>query len=906
MSTVNADAMRRYDRTRDDLVARLLVLEDALDESSSQRLRSAREMLARGKFVLAVVGEFSSGKSYLLNALLGKFRREVQGETRRLVGLLAVDINPSTATITELENGERDEALAYYESGRTERIPLDRLNRFIAVGSGDVGTLHAATTDESDAPTRVRVTTPSEFLARGFLVADTPGLASANPAHRRATLGFLPGADAVLYLIDTQQPFSEGDASFLGIVRRHIDSIFIVQTKIDLWNRLSADGRPAWQNATERIERLAAIHAPGTYVYPLSARDYVEGTFDEDSERVATSRFLPFLEALDASLIARTGRSRLRRARDAAVRVGGDAIARIDGDLAMLSLPTETLHAELLARTPKLVELDARIEAQRAQLRAESSARRARLAQECVALGEELELALAQAFDTTDIAKLRDRARLHVLVDRVTAHAVEAFAKRAALLAVEPLEAIEHASGTDIPLRFSLVEAAAVAFGGQLGTSLWSGDPADAIAATIVLDAIGGPAIALVHAISMRFAAAAADTYMKRELIADLRASIFPALRSDVAELGERIATNIERIDDALDAALLEAGHTARDADIGSVERALAAVAENDVPARVASIRLRRATIDRELNEIERIANAFLAEAPEIAPADPGTEMLRRAHSDPSLDAAAYARGLRPQRWRVAIVGALRRGKSALIDAFAGSAVLGDEVPGMARFPIHVRYGDRHEAFALDAEGAWGAIDTASVGEAAQRSPVLVLTPWNFPRELVLVHAPAFDSGDIDAEDIALMAARRASEVLCLFSRQLSERELRLYERIAEFGKPMLFAHTMADNESASDRRNVVELARRYLADRKIPAARVFTVSAQEYAGAVANRRAPAGWNELGALRETLDGHATAHMERLARLERSSAEIGRELARPAADPVPSGRAPAFLRRLFGR
>ncbi|NNM99978.1 MAG: hypothetical protein HKL91_09285, partial [Candidatus Eremiobacteraeota bacterium] len=680
----------------------------------------------------------------------------------------------------------------------------------------------------------------------------------------------------------------------------------IVQTKIDLWNRLSADGRPAWQNATERIERLAALHAPGTYVYPLSARDYVEGTFDGDSERVTASRFSPFLEALDASLVARTGRSRLRRARDAARRIGGDAIVQIDGDLAMLALPTESLRAELLARTPKLVELDARIEMQRTQLQNDSAARRSQLLRETAALGEELELALAQAFDTTDVAKLRDRARLHVLVDRVTAHAVEAFAKRAALLAVEPLEAIERASDTDIPLRFSLVEAAAVAFGGQLGTSLWSGDPADAIAATIVLDAIGGPAIALVHAISTRFAAAAAETYMKRELIADLRSTIFPALRNDVAELGERIATNIERIDGALDAALLEAGRTARDADIGSVERALAAVAADDVSARVASMRSRRSTIERELVEIERIADAFLAEAPEIAPADPATEMLRRAHSDPSLDAAAYARGLRPQRWRVAVVGALRRGKSALIDAFAGRAILGDEVPGMARFPIHVRYGERHEAFALDAEGAWGAIETASVGEAARRSPVLVLTPWSFPRELVLVHAPAFDSGDIDAEDIALMAARSASEVLCLFSRQLSERELSLYERIADFGKPMLFAHTMADNESAGERRNVVELAGRYLAERKIPTTRIFTVSAQEYATAIAERRAPAGWNELGALRETLDGHATSHMERLARLERSSAEIGRDLTRAAAEPTRPVGAPAFLRRLFGR
>jgi len=68
--------------------------------------------------VLAVVGEFSSGKSFLLNALLGKF------------GLLATDINPATATITELEYGAEPEAHAYRESGRVDRIPVDRLDRF--------------------------------------------------------------------------------------------------------------------------------------------------------------------------------------------------------------------------------------------------------------------------------------------------------------------------------------------------------------------------------------------------------------------------------------------------------------------------------------------------------------------------------------------------------------------------------------------------------------------------------------------------------------------------------------------------------------------------------------------------------------------------------------------------------
>ena len=141
--------MRRYEQTRDDLVARLLVIEGSIGENRRKAVAGVRARLERSKFILAVVGEFSSGKSFLLNALLGKFRYEEGPAGPRLVGLLAVDINPSTATITELEAGKADEATAIFEDGRRERIPLDRLNRFIAVGTDSPGALHDATKESA-------------------------------------------------------------------------------------------------------------------------------------------------------------------------------------------------------------------------------------------------------------------------------------------------------------------------------------------------------------------------------------------------------------------------------------------------------------------------------------------------------------------------------------------------------------------------------------------------------------------------------------------------------------------------------------------------------------------------------------------------------------------------------------
>jgi hypothetical protein len=110
--------------------------------------------------------------------------------------------------------------------------------------------------------------------------------------------------------------------------------------------------------------------------------------------------------------------------------------------------------------------------------------------------------------------------------------------------------------------------------------------------------------------------------------------------------------------------------------------------------------------------------------------------------------------------------------------------------------------------------------------------------------------------------------------------------------------------HTLADNESQSERRHVVELAQQYLRERTIPAQRIFTVSTLEYAQAKREGRAAAGWNELQALISTIEAHAEEHMARLQRLERAAAQ--------PASPREGGQAPAeqkprgLFARLFSR
>jgi len=390
---------------------------------------------------------------------------------------------------------------------------------------------------------------------------------------------------------------------------------------------------------------------------------------------------------------------------------------------------------------------------------------------------------------------------------------------------------------------------------------------------------------------------------MKRELIADLRAEIFPRFQTEINAFTDRIGARLATIYDELAQALSAAMLAKRDADVGSIDRALGARSLRAVDAVRVKLERQREILGSEMDAVRDLVAEFMERDEEIGAADPGSEVVRRAHTDASFDPKLYDRGLRPSRWRVAVLGALRRGKTSLINAFAGKAILKDDVAGSARFPIHVRYGQIEEAFALAENGEWTEIPFDTATSEAANAPVLVLVPWSLPRELVLVHAPAFDSGDPSAEDVNVVVASHASEVLCLFSRQLSDRELALYERIAEFDRPMLFAHTIADNEAPNERRHVVELAQSYLRERNIPAERIFVVSAHEYDEAKRAKRAPAGWNETEALRSTLEAHAEAHMARLARLARSNAASAVEAATPA--PQTQQRA-GLLSRIFGK
>jgi small GTP-binding protein len=135
-------------------------------------------------FLLVVVGEFNSGKSAFINALLGQ-------------KLLKEGVTPTTTQINVLRFGEVQE----------RRVESENLHT---------------------------LTAPVELLAE-LNIVDTPGTNAIIRQHETITQQFVPRSDLVLFVTSADRPFTESERAFLERIRDWGKKVIIVLNKIDLF-----------------------------------------------------------------------------------------------------------------------------------------------------------------------------------------------------------------------------------------------------------------------------------------------------------------------------------------------------------------------------------------------------------------------------------------------------------------------------------------------------------------------------------------------------------------------------------------------------------------------------------------------------------------------------------------------
>lgn len=257
-------------------------------------IRECRRLLARlaeDRFNLAILGQFSRGKSSLMNALLGSEK-------------LPTGILPLTSVITTVAYGESEKVLLQREGWPfPQEIRLGELMEYVTQ-QGNPGNEKRVILAE--------VQLPNELLRLGVHFIDTPGVASAIAANTRTTRQFLPEADAAILVTSFESPMTESELKFLQDVREHVRKIFVVVNKLDLVS--PTDRGPVLDAVRETLR--GEFQDIDLDVFAVSARDALRAKQESSAEALALSG-LPLLE------VALTNFLRRDKARELLVQAAG-------------------------------------------------------------------------------------------------------------------------------------------------------------------------------------------------------------------------------------------------------------------------------------------------------------------------------------------------------------------------------------------------------------------------------------------------------------------------------------------------------------------------------------------------------------------------------------------------------
>ncbi|WP_457632867.1 dynamin family protein [Oceanithermus desulfurans] len=218
-------------------------------------LRQALQDL-EGPFLLVVAGEFNSGKSSLLNALLGR-------------ELLREGVTPTTDRIQWIAYGEEPGSRALEPGLVVLRLPHP--------------------------------------LLKDVHLVDTPGTNAVIEHHQILTERFLPRADLILFITSADRPYTASERDFLELIRGWGKKVVLVVNKLDLLGPDEAAEVLAY--VREQAARTLGVEPP---VFGVSARRaragedggvkeleaFIERVLREEAARIKLGSPLGVLERL--------------------------------------------------------------------------------------------------------------------------------------------------------------------------------------------------------------------------------------------------------------------------------------------------------------------------------------------------------------------------------------------------------------------------------------------------------------------------------------------------------------------------------------------------------------------------------------------------------------------------------
>lgn len=195
---------------------------------------NVRSKQVNTELIFPLVGEFSSGKTTLLNALTDCKKLETATK-------------PTTATIYEVHFGcEKCCATILNSNGELDECDINNLKNEVLK--------NATVVNIFDTSTCVPATT---------ILVDTPGLSSPDPKHKQTLVDFLPYADGILLVTDINQQITRSLTDFIDTMKLSKKPIYLVITKCDTKSTTDLEAAKTYisDNCKLPIQQIACVSA---------------------------------------------------------------------------------------------------------------------------------------------------------------------------------------------------------------------------------------------------------------------------------------------------------------------------------------------------------------------------------------------------------------------------------------------------------------------------------------------------------------------------------------------------------------------------------------------------------------------------------------------------------------------
>ena len=235
----------------------------------------------------AIIGEFSAGKSSVINALVGRD------------DFLPVNLTETTALISKLEYSPFPRVELEMRDGGRHESSISDYRRLVDQNAD-------SSLREQVALVKVLVDYPP---LKKISIFDTPGLNSKIAEHERTTIHYISKVDVVFWVFRANQPVAGSELKYLETIKSYGRPVYAIINKIDTVRGFGKN-RERWDDEMAQVMAVFHEHCGDVIerFIPMSALEALLGLATNDPARVAASNISELRRVIEEEIAGRAER----------------------------------------------------------------------------------------------------------------------------------------------------------------------------------------------------------------------------------------------------------------------------------------------------------------------------------------------------------------------------------------------------------------------------------------------------------------------------------------------------------------------------------------------------------------------------------------------------------------------